>query len=703
MKWFLGPMSKNIVDTIIEFSIENPKLETHFIPSRRQIEYYGGYVNYWTTADFCVYVKKQNSNILIQRDHGGPGQGNDDDDGYESLKEDCKYMDIIHLDPWKKYSTLEDGIKWTINMLEYCDKLNPNLQYEIGTEESIKCFSVEDLEYIIISLKDDLSLELFNKIKYLVIQCGTGLCEGNNTGTLNKDKLTNMIELSKKYNLIAKEHNGDWVSLEDVEEKRKLGLTHINIAPELAEIETKVILTHIKNNREDYENIYKLCYNSGKWKKWVSDSFIPEENKEALILFSCHYIYATPEFQKIIKKYSNIDLEIKDAIYNKLLELYNIYSMVKSCLFCKSKEFDTLFDKDYLTGLTCNFNERKAKESYFMPFNVLICKICKSATLKYLGNPNIIYKVNHADGFGETKKLWYTSFKDFVIQNDNINGIIEVGAAVDTLGTLILEQKKCKYTIIDPSYSGTNKLITHIPNFIESVDIETLEGNTILMSNVFEHFYQPTKILEKIRDSKNIKYIYLNHPDFEYAIKNNLIIVLNHEHIWYIEHNVLFKLFENYGFYLNRRYDLNDQLIQLEFIRKDKISFNELININSYKNVSNYFNKQIIIVNKLNNILLSNPNLKYYIWPAALYTIPLFVLGLRYELLSGILDNSPNKINKYLTNYNLYCTSLNELIRDDPEDTCIIISGAGNYLKEIDFSNKNMKIIFINDLNDNNF
>ena len=702
MKFFYGPMSKNIVDTLIDISLKTD-IEVVFIPSRRQIEYNGGYVNNWTTKEFCEYVKKANKNILIQRDHAGPGQGYFDDDGYDSLCEDVKYMDIIHIDPWKKYPDYNEGLKWTIEMIKFCYERNPNLYFEVGTEEAIRPFSVEDLESIIISLKDQLSLELFNKIKYLVIQCGTGLCEGNNIGSLDKNKLTNMIELSKKYNLIAKEHNGDWVSRADVEEKRKLGLRNINIAPELAEIETTVILKYVKDNTEDYENIYKLSYNSDKWKKWVSASFIPEENKEALILFSCHYIYASSEFQKIIKKYDNIDLEIKDAIYNKLLKLYNIYSRVESCLLCKSKEFNTLFDKDYLTGLTCNFNERKIEESYFMPFNVIICKKCKSSSLKYLGNPNIIYKVNHVDGFGETKKLYYTSFKDFVIQNDSIDGIIEVGAAVDTLGSLILEEKKCNYTIIDPSYSGTNKLIRNIPNFIESVDIETLEGNTILISNVFEHFYEPTKILEKIRDSRNIKYIYLNHPDFEYAIKNNIIIILNHEHIWYIEHNVLFKLFENYGFYLNRRYDLNNQLIQLEFIRKDEISFNELINVNSYSDISNYFKKQITIVNRLNSILLSNRKLKYYIWPAALFTIPLFVLGLRYDLLSGILDKSPNKINKYLTNYNLYCASLNELIRDDPEDTCIIISGAGNYLNEIDLSNKNMKILFINDLNDNNF
>jgi hypothetical protein len=97
-KYFIGPMSKNIVDSIIEFTIETNH-QIGLIPSRRQIEWDGGYVNNWTTKQFSEYTK----NTLIKRDHSGPGQGYIDDDGYTSLKEDCKYFDLIHIDPWKKY------------------------------------------------------------------------------------------------------------------------------------------------------------------------------------------------------------------------------------------------------------------------------------------------------------------------------------------------------------------------------------------------------------------------------------------------------------------------------------------------------------------------------------------------------------------------------------------------------------------------
>ena len=75
IKYFIGPMSKNIVDAIVEFCA-NTGNTIGLIPSRRQVEWNGGYVNNWTTEEFSKYV----TTLPLQRDHGGPGQGNDDDE-----------------------------------------------------------------------------------------------------------------------------------------------------------------------------------------------------------------------------------------------------------------------------------------------------------------------------------------------------------------------------------------------------------------------------------------------------------------------------------------------------------------------------------------------------------------------------------------------------------------------------------------------
>ena len=47
-KFYIGPMSLNVVDSILEYTQETGN-QIGLIPSRRQVEWNGGYVNNWTT------------------------------------------------------------------------------------------------------------------------------------------------------------------------------------------------------------------------------------------------------------------------------------------------------------------------------------------------------------------------------------------------------------------------------------------------------------------------------------------------------------------------------------------------------------------------------------------------------------------------------------------------------------------------------
>lgn len=320
-KYFIGPMSKNIVDTIIEFCNETGN-KIGLIPSRRQVEWNGGYVNKWTTREFSEYVKSKTNKILLVRDHSGPGQGQLDDDGYQSLSEDCKYLDLIHIDPWKKYPSFNLGLNETIKMIEHCYDLNPNIQYEVGTEEAIRRFEPYELNDLIHGLKSRLNPEVYNQIKYLVIQSGTSLKGTNQTGNYDSDRLKEMVSICKHHNLISKEHNGDYIPVSTIKEKFDLGLDSINIAPEFGLIETLTYLDEIKDN-ELFEKYFQICYDSKKWVKWVNENFDPHLNKKELIKICGHYVLSNPEFLDGIKsKFLNIDHKTKTHIKNKLNELY---------------------------------------------------------------------------------------------------------------------------------------------------------------------------------------------------------------------------------------------------------------------------------------------------------------------------------------------------------------------------------------------
>lgn len=321
MKYFIGPMSKNVVDTIIEFCNQTNN-HIGLIPSRRQVEWDGGYVNNWTTKNFSEYVTQKSNLITLQRDHSGPGQGQYDDNGISSLIDDCKYLDLIHIDPWKKYSKYEEGLEWSIDMIKLCNALNPNLKYEVGTEEAIRRFEPSELDKFLQDLKIKLNPKLFNNIIYLVIQSGTSLKGTTQTGEYDSTRLKDMILVAKKHNLLTKEHNGDYIPVSVIKEKFNLGLDAINIAPEFGLIETQ---TYLDNIKEDgiLDKFFNICYESKKWVKWVNKDFDPFTNKIDLIKICGHYVLSSPQFLSEIKsQFPNIDKQIKFNITNKLTELY---------------------------------------------------------------------------------------------------------------------------------------------------------------------------------------------------------------------------------------------------------------------------------------------------------------------------------------------------------------------------------------------
>lgn len=318
IKYFIGPMSKNIVDAIVEFCA-NTGNTIGLIPSRRQVEWDGGYVNNWTTEEFSKYV----TTLPLQRDHGGPGQGTNDDDGYESLAHDAKHLQLIHIDPWKKYPKFSDGLEKTIEMIKFAYELNPTLIFEVGTEEAIRPFDAEELDLLVKGLRSALPEEVYWQIKYLVIQSGTSLKGTNQTGNYDSTRLVEMIEVAKSYNMLSKEHNGDYIPVEVIREKFNLGLDAINIAPEFGLIETLTYLEEIEDEKL-FDRFWEICYDSKKWVKWVNPDFDPFIKRTQLVKICGHYVLSYPEFINEIKsQFPGIDEKVKQNVTKKLNELYS--------------------------------------------------------------------------------------------------------------------------------------------------------------------------------------------------------------------------------------------------------------------------------------------------------------------------------------------------------------------------------------------
>ena len=307
-KLFLGPMSKNVIEAVCSY-----KAPLGLVASRRQIECSGGYVNGFDTLNFHAFVRACSKEVLIERDHAGPLQGMNNDDGLISLCSDAQLFDIIHIDIWKRYRGLEIAAYKTAEYINFCENIKEGL-YEVGTEQDIRPYTPKELEFFLSILKKELK-NTFDKIIFVVIQSGTSLEGAHNKGVFNEYKLKDMIEVCKNFNKNSKEHNGDYLDPLLIKQKFDLGLDAINIAPELGRIETQIVLEYLKNDPENLDIFYKLCLNSGKWKRWLGNNFMGNNN---LLIEVCgHYVFNDIHFKKIIAgKEDLIQIETKKRIHN---------------------------------------------------------------------------------------------------------------------------------------------------------------------------------------------------------------------------------------------------------------------------------------------------------------------------------------------------------------------------------------------------
>jgi hypothetical protein len=316
-KYYIGPMSKNVVDCVVKHGQQHL---VGLIPSRRQVDFHGGYVNGWNTKSFSEYVYSFNPDVLVCRDHGGPLQGQSKDDGKDSFESDAQYFDLVHIDPFKNSSQIIEAAQQTVLTIKDLFLINPNLMYEVGTEEAIFKYQPSDLDLFLQHLKNNLNSEQFDRIKYAVVQSGTrlDLSTRTNIGNFNIFRLKEFIKIVKKYGLMSKEHNGDYLTDSfDVEMRFDTGLDAINIAPEYGQIESEFYLDSCKNNSQLFEQLYQICYNSGKWKKWVKD--INRISKEQLIMTCCHYVLSDKQFlEKIKSHFFDADKKIQKRITSQL-------------------------------------------------------------------------------------------------------------------------------------------------------------------------------------------------------------------------------------------------------------------------------------------------------------------------------------------------------------------------------------------------
>lgn len=368
----VGPMSTNCVDAAIEIANQSD-IPIILIASRRQIEaeeFGGGYVNNWTTDQFAQYVgeRDRGKNVVLARDHGGPWQNGPGIPGlgFRGAMEAAKAsfradldagFQILHIDPSldpQARPTVQEVLERIFELYEFCwsyaKQIGRDVIFEIGTEEqSGSTNSQDDLEVTLDAVRQFTTKNRMTAPSFVVVQTGTRVMETRNVGSFDTPirvadelpaeiQVPRMIEICRRFGIMMKEHNADYLSDEALQWHPRLGIHAANVAPEFGVTETRALLRFLEENGDTAlaEKFLQLAYDSRKWEKWMLENSLADVRERAII--AGHYVFAHPECVELKEKASrnlekkgiDLDAQLKGVVKDSIMRYVRNFRLVKA-------------------------------------------------------------------------------------------------------------------------------------------------------------------------------------------------------------------------------------------------------------------------------------------------------------------------------------------------------------------------------------
>jgi fructose/tagatose bisphosphate aldolase len=312
-----GPMSKEIIE-ILAAHTRDKQYPLMIIASRNQVDYVNGYV--CSTAELAEHVSQyKNSNLLLCRDHCGP-YFSDADRGLsiEDAIERCMKtisadiaagFDLIHID----VSRIKDNqLFYAKKLIEYALSLNPDIKLEFGSEDNTGIDINNSLANI------DVQLGFLNPYKknvvFFVTQTGS-LTKETQSGKFDVERNKNVAEQIHNAGFLFKEHNADYFTAEDIQQRVQAGIDSLNIAPQLGKIQTDLLKEFAP--AELWDKFADHVYSQNFWQRWVAPG---QTDKDIAVSVSGHYLFNSQLYKDIITSidYDKFKAELAIKIENVL-------------------------------------------------------------------------------------------------------------------------------------------------------------------------------------------------------------------------------------------------------------------------------------------------------------------------------------------------------------------------------------------------
>jgi hypothetical protein len=313
-----GPMSAPIVDILADYAnkYQRPLM---IIASRNQVDSSSGYV--MNTAQLSQQLaSKKSEYIKLCRDHCGPYFLDSEKSlstraAIEATKKTiaadiAQGFDLIHIDT----SRCDNGYEVADELLEFCLRLNPNIEFEFGTEENI------GVTASVSKYQTDVRFAgQYPNMKYVVAQTGSLTMEDRQIGSFDTAMVRKLVAYAVEAGVKLKEHNADYLTPTQIQLRKQAGVHACNIAPQLGVIQTKTVLSLARAYGIDTSVFERTVLDSNKWTKWIIDG-----NDSVKVNVAGHYCFNTAEYSEL-ESSINAHTSVRDALTREIETCLNLY------------------------------------------------------------------------------------------------------------------------------------------------------------------------------------------------------------------------------------------------------------------------------------------------------------------------------------------------------------------------------------------
>ena len=293
------------------------------IASRNQVDAESGYV--MTTPQIREQLSTLPTDyIWMCRDHCGPYFLDAEKnlslrDAVEATKKTIAYdieqgFNLIHIDT----SRVDDTYGIAEELFKFCLDLNPNIQFEFGTEENVGVAAGA------IKYKNDVAFaKNIPNIQFVVAQTGSLCHEDHQAGGFETATVKELVGVANTNGVKMKEHNADYLSADQIQLRNAVGVHALNIAPQLGVVQTKLLRRLVEQHSDaqgQWADFANEVVNSNRWRKWTD-----RDDREHQISVAGHYCFSGSKYKALVNVL-NQRTDWKSAITSEIEYILDLYT-----------------------------------------------------------------------------------------------------------------------------------------------------------------------------------------------------------------------------------------------------------------------------------------------------------------------------------------------------------------------------------------